>query len=37
MPVCIQIVGGKFGEEKAVAVARAVEEALQLSRNGEDR
>ena len=30
MPVGIQIVGGKFGEEKTVAVAKAVEEALQL-------
>lgn len=28
MPVDIQIVGGKFGEEKAVAVAKAVEDAL---------
>jgi amidase len=31
MPVTVQIVTGKFGEEKAVAVAKAVEEALQLS------
>ena len=31
MPVNVQIVTGKFGEEKAVAVAKAVEEALSLS------
>jgi len=30
MPVSIQIVGGKFGEENAVAVAKALEEALKL-------
>jgi amidase len=30
MPVSIQVVGGKFGEEKAVAVAKAVQEALEL-------
>ena len=28
MPVTIQIVGGKFGEENTVVVAKAVEEAL---------
>ena len=31
MPVNVQIVTGKFGEEKAVAVAKAIEEALRLS------
>jgi amidase len=31
MPVTVQIVTGKFGEEKAVAVAKAVEEALRLA------
>jgi amidase len=31
MPINVQIVTGKFGEEKAVAVAKAVEEALSLS------
>lgn len=30
MPVSVQIVGGKFGEEKAVSVAQALEEALAL-------
>lgn len=25
MPICLQIVGGRFGEEKAVAVAKAVD------------
>lgn len=25
MPICIQIVGGRFGEEKAVAVAKVVD------------
>jgi Asp-tRNA(Asn)/Glu-tRNA(Gln) amidotransferase A subunit family amidase len=29
MPVSIQVVGGKFGEEKAVAVAKAVQQALE--------
>ena len=28
MPVGVQIVGGKFGEEKTVSVAKALEEAL---------
>lgn len=28
MPVGVQIVGGRFGEERCVAVARVVEEAL---------
>lgn len=37
MPVGIQIVGGKFGEENAVAVAKALEEALQLSGQGSPR
>ena len=31
MPVGIQIVGGKFGEEQAVSVAKALEEALRSS------
>ncbi|SMR55306.1 unnamed protein product [Zymoseptoria tritici ST99CH_1E4] len=31
MPIDVQIVGGKFGEEKAVAVAKALEEALKLA------
>ena len=31
MPVNVQIVTGKFGEEKAVAVAKAIEEALRMS------
>ncbi len=31
MPVGVQIVGGKFGEENAVSVAKAVEEALRLA------
>lgn len=26
MPVCVQIVGGRFGEEKAVAVGKVVDE-----------
>jgi Asp-tRNA(Asn)/Glu-tRNA(Gln) amidotransferase A subunit family amidase len=30
MPVGVQIVGGKFGEEKAVSVAKALQEALSL-------
>jgi Asp-tRNA(Asn)/Glu-tRNA(Gln) amidotransferase A subunit family amidase len=25
MPVCVQIVGGRFGEEKAVAVGKVVD------------
>lgn len=28
MPVGIQVVGGKFGEEKCIAVAKVIEEAL---------
>lgn len=28
MPVSIQIVGGRYGEEKAVATAKVVEDAL---------
>ncbi|EAW20169.1 putative acetamidase [Aspergillus fischeri NRRL 181] len=28
MPICIQIVGGRFGEEKAVAVAKVVDELI---------
>lgn len=31
MPVGVQVVGGKFGEEKAVSVAKAVEEAVKLA------
>lgn len=31
MPVGIQIVGGKFGEENAVSVAKALEAALRTS------
>ena len=31
MLVGIQIVGGKFGEENAVSVAKAVQEALRLA------
>ena len=26
MPVCVQIVGGRFGEEKAISVAKVVDE-----------
>jgi amidase len=29
MPVGVQVVGGRFGEEKCVAVAKAIEEAMQ--------
>jgi amidase len=29
MPVGIQVVGGRFGEEKCVAVAKAIEQAMQ--------
>jgi amidase len=29
MPITVQIVGGKHGEEKAVAVAKALREALE--------
>lgn len=29
MPVGIQVVGGRFGEEKCVAVAKAIELAMQ--------
>lgn len=28
MPVTVQVVGGKFGEEKAVAVAKVLDELL---------
>ncbi|KAJ5999932.1 hypothetical protein N7481_000341 [Penicillium waksmanii] len=28
MPICVQIVGGRFGEEKAVAVGKAVDELM---------
>jgi amidase len=28
LPVGVQIVGGRFGEEKAVAIAKVVEEVL---------
>lgn len=28
MPICLQIVGGRFGEEKAVAVAKVVDEVM---------
>ena len=28
MPVCVQIVGGRFGEEKAVAVGKVVDELM---------
>lgn len=28
MPVGIQVVGGRFGEEKCVAVAKAIEQAM---------
>ena len=28
MPVGVQIVGGRFGEEKCVAVAKAIEQAM---------
>lgn len=28
MPVGVQIVGGRFGEEKCVAVAKAIEKAM---------
>jgi amidase len=29
MPVGIQVVGGRFGEENCVAVAKAIEQAMQ--------
>lgn len=29
MPVGLQVVGGRFGEEKCVAVAKAIEQAMQ--------
>jgi amidase len=29
MPVGIQVVGGRFGEEKCVSVAKAIEQAMQ--------
>lgn len=28
MPICLQIVGGRFGEEKAVAVAKVLDEVI---------
>lgn len=28
MPVGVQVVGGRFGEEKCVAVAKAIEQAI---------
>jgi amidase len=28
MPICVQIVGGRFGEEKAVAVGKVVDEVM---------
>lgn len=28
MPICVQIVGGRFGEEKAIAVAKVVDELM---------
>jgi amidase len=28
MPICVQIVGGRFGEEKAVAVGKVVDELM---------
>ena len=28
MPVCVQIVGGRFGEERAVAVGKVVDELM---------
>lgn len=28
MPICLQIVGGRFGEEKAVAVAKVVDSLM---------
>jgi amidase len=28
MPVCVQIVGGRFGEEKTVAVAKVLDQLL---------
>jgi amidase len=28
MPVCVQIVGGRFGEEKAVALGKVVDELM---------
>lgn len=32
MPVCVQIVGGRFGEEKAVGVAKVVDEVMKGGR-----
>lgn len=29
MPVGIQVVGGRFGEEKCIAVAKAINQAIQ--------
>lgn len=29
MPVGIQVVGGRFGEEKCIAAAKAIEQAMQ--------
>lgn len=31
MPVGLQIVGGRFGEEKCVSVAKAIEQAMRWS------
>lgn len=31
MPVGVQIVGGKFGEERCVAVAKVIEEAMKVT------
>lgn len=28
MPICVQIVGGRFGEEKAVAVAKVLDKLV---------
>lgn len=28
MPVGVQVVGGRFGEEKCVSVAKAIEQAM---------
>lgn len=35
MPVGVQVVGGRFGEEKCVAVAKAMEQAMRW--NGDVR
>lgn len=34
MPVCAQIVSGRFGEEKAVAVAKVIDQVLGVSKGG---